>query len=41
MPNNALPLHLKQTFLPIILIFIDSEGDEMKSRLAFEMFSAL
>jgi hypothetical protein len=32
-PNNALPLHLKQTFPPIILIFIDSEGDEMKSRL--------
>ena len=27
--NNVLPLHLKQTFLPIIWIFNEGEGDEI------------
>ena len=39
MPSNALPLHLKQTFLPIIWIF--TEGDGIKSRLPFKKFSTL
>ena len=42
MPNNILPLHLKQTFQLIIWIFIEGEGIE--SRLPFkipEIFFAL
>ena len=38
-PSNVLPLHLKQTFLPIIWIF--TEGDGIKSRLPFKIFSTL
>ena len=41
MPSNVLPLHLKQTFLPIIWIFTEIEGDGIKSRLPFKMFSTL
>ena len=41
MPINVLPLHLKQTFPSIIWIFTEGEGDEIKSRLPFKMFSAL
>ena len=39
MPSNVLPLRLKQTFPPIIWIF--TEGDEIKSRLPFKIFSTL
>ena len=39
MPSNVLPLHLKQTFRPIIWIF--TEGDEIESRLPFKIFSTL
>ena len=39
MPSNVLLLHLKQTFPPIIWIF--TEGDGIKSRLAFKIFSTL
>ena len=38
-PNNVLPLHLKQTFRPIIWIF--TEGDGMKPRLPFRIFPTL
>ena len=38
-PSNVLPLHLKQTFLPIIWIF--TEGDEIESRLPIKIFSTL
>ena len=38
-PSNVLPLRLKQTFPPIIWIF--TEGDEIKSRLTFKIFSTL
>ena len=41
MPSNVLPLRLKQTFLPIILIFTEREGDEIKSSLPFKIFSTL
>ena len=41
MPSNVLPLHLKQTFPSIIWIFTEGEGDEIKSRLSFKIFSAL
>ena len=34
-----MPLHLKQTFPPILLIF--TEGDGIKSRLPFKIFSTL
>ena len=34
-------LHLKQTFLPIIWIFIEGEGYGIKSRLSFKIFSTL
>ena len=40
-PSNGLPLHLKQTFLPIIWIFTEVEGDGIKSRLPFKIFSTL
>ena len=32
MPSNILPLHLKQTFPPIIWIFIQDEDDEIERR---------
>ena len=38
-PSNVLPLHLKQTFPPIIWIFTGGEGDEMESRVPFKVFS--
>ena len=38
-PSNILPLHLKQTFPPIILIF--NEGDVITSRLPFKIFTTL
>ena len=40
-PCNVLPLHLKQTFPPIIWIFTEGEGDGIKSRLPFKIFSTL
>ena len=40
-PSNVLPLHLKQTFPAIIWIFFEGEGDKIKSRLPFKMFSTL
>ena len=39
MPSNVLPSHLKQTFPPMIWIFI--EGEEIESRLPFKIFSTL
>ena len=36
---NVLPLHLKQTFRP--LIFNEGEGDGIESRLPFKIFSTL
>ena len=33
-PSNVWPLHLKQTFPPIIWIFTEGEGDEIESRLS-------
>ena len=39
MLNNVLPLHLKQTFPPMIWIF--TEGDEIESWLPFKIFSTL
>ena len=41
MTSNVLPLHLKYTFPPIIWIFTESEGDGIKSRLPFKVFSTL
>ena len=41
MPSNVLPLHLKQTFPLIIWIFTKREGDGIKSRLPFKVFSTL
>ena len=38
-PSNVLPLHLKQTFLPII--FTEDEGDRIEYRLPLKIFSAL
>ena len=39
-PSNVLPLHLKQTFPPVIWIF--TEGDDgIESRLPFKIFSTL
>ena len=35
------PLHLKQTFPPIILIFTEGEGDEIESGLPFKIFITL
>ena len=40
-PTNVLPLHLKQTFPPIIWIFNEGEGDGIKFRLPFKIFSTL
>ena len=39
-PNNVLPLHLKQTFPHIIWIFT-TEGEGIKSKLPFKIFSTL
>ena len=39
MPSNVLPLHLKQSFLPIIWTFTEGEGDRIKSRLPFKILS--
>ena len=39
MTSNVLPLHLKQTFPPIIWIF--TEGDGIESRLPFRIFHTL
>ena len=39
MPSNVLPLRLKKTFPHIIWIFTEGEGDEIKSRLPFKIFS--
>ena len=36
--NNLLPLPFKQSFLPIIWIFTEVEGDGIKSRLPFNFF---
>ena len=41
MLNNVLPLYLKQTFPPMIWIFTEGEGDEIKSRLPFKIFFTL
>ena len=41
MTSNVLPLHLKQTFPLIILIFTEGEDDEIESRLPFKIFSTL
>ena len=41
MPIDILPLHLMQTFLPIIWIFTEGEGDGIKFRLPFKIFSTL
>ena len=40
-PSNVLPLHLKQTFLPIIWIFTEGESDGSDSRQPFKIFSTL
>ena len=34
-------LHLKQTFLPIVWIFTEVEGDRIESRLPIKIFSTL
>ena len=39
--NNFLPLHLKQTFPPVIWIFTEGEGDGIENRLPFKIFSTL
>ena len=39
--RNILPLHLRKTFLPIIWIFTEVEGDRIESRLPFKIFSTL
>ena len=41
MTKNVLPLGLKQTFLAIIWVFTEVEGDEIKSRLPFKKVSTL
>ena len=41
MPSNVLPLHLKQTFSPIIWMFTEGESDGIQSRLPFKTFSTL
>ena len=40
-PSNDFPLHLKQTFPPIIWIFTEGEGGGIKSRILFKIFSTL
>ena len=39
--SNVLPLHLKQTFSPIIWIFNEGEGDRIEFGLPFKIFSTL
>ena len=39
--SNALPLNLKEPFPTIIWIFTKSEGNGIKSRLPFKIFSTL
>ena len=41
MPSDVLPLHLKETFPPIIWTFTEGEGDGIESRLPFKIFSTL
>ena len=41
MPSNVLPLHLKQTFPPIIRIFNEGEGDGIESRIRFKIYTLL
>ena len=41
MLSIVLPLHLKQTFPPIIWIFTEGEGDGIESRLPFKFFTIL
>ena len=38
MTSNIFAIHLNQTFLPIILIFTEGEGDGIKSRLPLRYF---
>ena len=38
-PSGITALHLKQTFPPIIWIFIEGEDDRIESRLPFKIFS--
>ena len=40
-PSNVLPYYLKWTFLLTIWIFMKGEGDGIKSRLSFKIFSTL
>ena len=37
----VLPFYLKQTFPPLIWMFTEGEGDGIKSRLPFKIFSTL
>ena len=39
--RGILPLHLKQTFPPVIWIFTEGGGDGIESRLPFKIFSTL
>ena len=39
--HGFLPLHLKQTFPPIIWIFTEGESDRIESRLPSKIFSTL
>ena len=41
MPSNVLPLHLMQTFPPIIWIFTEGLGGGIESRLPLKIFSTL
>ena len=41
MPSNVLPLHHKQTFPFIMWFFAEGEGDGIKSRLPFKIFSTV
>jgi hypothetical protein len=39
--SKVLPLHLKQTFLPIICIVTEGEVDRIETRILFKIFSTL
>ena len=41
MTSNIFAIHLNQTFLPIIWIFTEGEGDGIKPRILFKIFSAI
>ena len=41
MPSNVLPLHLKQTFPPMIWIVTEGEVDGIESRVPIKIFSTL